>query len=141
MSTADYLIDTSALVRLLRQPEVLEKWGATVTEGLIATCCITEIELLYTARSHADRGRQEDLIRQMFSSVVMPDRVFEEAYRLQDALSEKGAHRSAGAVDLLTAVTAKRHRLTLLHYDRDFMRVAEVTGQPVRWIAEPGTID
>ncbi|MEU8661322.1 PIN domain nuclease [Actinoplanes philippinensis] len=141
MITAEYLIDTSALIRLLQSPDVLEQWGRTVAEGLIATCSITEIELLYTARSHADRDHQERLIRQMFSWVVMPDRVFEEATRLQKSLSRKGAHRSAGPVDLLTAVTAERHRLTLLHYDRDFMRVAEVTGQPVRWIADPGTVD
>lgn len=141
MSTAEFLIDTSALVRLLRNPDVLEQWDATVTDGLIATCDITEIEMLYTARSHADRGRQQKLLRRMFSWVVMPDGAFKKAYRLQDALSEKGTHRSAGAVDLLTAVTAERHRLTLLHYDRDFVSVAEVTGQPVRWIAEPGTID
>jgi predicted nucleic acid-binding protein len=141
VSGAEYLIDTSALIRLFRSPDVLEQWGRTVTEGLIATCAITEIELLYTARSHSDRQHQEKLIRRMFSWVVMPDGVFEQASQLQTALSEKGAHRSAGPVDLLTAVTAERHRLTLLHYDRDFVRVAEVTGQPVRWIAEPGTVD
>jgi predicted nucleic acid-binding protein len=141
VSAAEYLIDTSALVRLLRSPDILERWDRTVTDGLIATCSITELELLYTARSHADREHQQQLIRQMFNWVVMPDRVFEQASRLQSALSEKGAHRSAGPVDLLTAVTAERHRLTLLHYDRDFVRVAEVTGQPVRWIADPGTID
>jgi predicted nucleic acid-binding protein len=141
VSAAEYLIDTSALIRLLRSPDILERWGGKVTDGSIATCSITEIELLYTARSHADRGRQEKLIRQMFSWVVMPDHAFEQAYQLQDALSEKGAHRSAGPVDLLTAVTAERHRLTLLHYDRDFERVAEVTGQPVRWIADPGTVN
>ncbi|BEL09385.1 hypothetical protein Q0Z83_075760 [Actinoplanes sichuanensis] len=141
MSVAEYLIDTSALIRLLRSPDVLEHWDATVTEGLIATCDITEIELLYTVRSHADLRRQRKLLRRMFSWVVMPDSAFKRALRLQEALSVKGALRSAGAVDLLTAVTAERHRLTLLHYDRDFVRVAEVTGQPVRWIAEPGTID
>ena len=56
----------------------------------------------------------------------MPDRVFEKASKLQAALSKKGAHRSAGVVDLLTAVTAETHGYTLLHYDRDFVRVAEV---------------
>ncbi|GIE29829.1 hypothetical protein Ait01nite_028740 [Actinoplanes italicus] len=81
------------------------------------------------------------MIRRLFGWAVMPDRAFEKALQLQAALSRKGAHRSAGIVDLLTAVTAETHGYTLLHYDRDFVRVAEVTGQPVRWIAEPGTVD
>jgi hypothetical protein len=30
--------------------------------------------------------------------------------------------------------------LALLHYDRDFDRVAEVTGQPTQWLAEAGSL-
>jgi hypothetical protein len=52
--------------------------AADPTNGSIATCAITEIELLFTVRSQADR---------------------------------------------------------------DFLQVAEVTGQPTRWVADPGTID
>ncbi|MDI6098236.1 PIN domain nuclease [Actinoplanes sp. NEAU-A12] len=141
MNETKYLVDTSALIRLLLNPHVLCEWRRTVTDGLISTCTITEIELLYTARSHADRERQEALLRELFGWVVMPDGVFERAARLQAVLAAKGAHRSAGPVDLLTAVTAEEHGLTLLHYDRDFVRVAEVTGQPVHWLAKPGTVD
>jgi hypothetical protein len=31
------------------------------------------------------------------------------------------------------AFTAELHGLTLLHHDRDFDVIAEVTGQPTRW--------
>lgn len=136
-----YLVDTSALIRLLRNPGILEEWDRAVENGHIATCTVTELELLYTARSHADREQQQALIRKLFGWVVMPDRVFQRASELQAALSENGAQRSAGVVDLLTAVTAEEHGYTLLHYDRDFVSVAEVTGQPVRWIAEPGSVN
>jgi hypothetical protein len=44
-------------------------------------------------------------------------------------------------VDLLVAATAEAHGLTLLHYDADFQTIAEVTGQPVRWVAGPGAVD
>jgi predicted nucleic acid-binding protein len=57
------------------------------------------------------------------------------------ALTDRGSHRSADPVDLLTAAAADRHRLVLLHYDRDFVQVARATGQPVHWLAEPGSID
>jgi predicted nucleic acid-binding protein len=73
--------------------------------------------------------------------VVMPDRVFDRAIEVQTAMTDRGTHRSAGPVDLLVAATAELHRFTLLHYDRDFVRVADVTGQPVRGVAEPGSID
>lgn len=55
--------------------------------------------------------------------------------------TERGTHRSASPIDLLVAATAEAHGLSLLHYDHDFVRVAEVTGQQVRWLADPGSID
>ncbi|MFF5292876.1 PIN domain-containing protein [Paractinoplanes globisporus] len=71
----------------------------------------------------------------------MPDRIYERAQNVQEGLTERGTHRSPGPVDLLVAATAEAHGLTLLHYDRDFVQVAEVTGQRVRWLADPGSID
>lgn len=71
----------------------------------------------------------------------MPDGIFERALEVQDGLMDRGAHRSAGSVDLLVAATAKAHGLTLLHYDRDFVQVAAVTGQKVQWLADPGSIN
>jgi len=43
--------------------------------------------------------------------------------------------------DLIIAAAAERSGLVILHYDRDFDRIAEVTGQPVDWVAAPGTAD
>jgi predicted nucleic acid-binding protein len=136
-----YLADTSAAVRLLRKPDVLHKWHEIVENGLVAICPATELELLYTARTQADHGRQANLLRETFSWVFMPERVFEQAAKVQSGLVRMGSHRSAVPIDLLTAATAEAHRLELLHYDRDFLQVARVTGQPVTWLAEPGTLD
>ncbi|XVU26984.1 PIN domain nuclease [Actinoplanes sp. CA-054009] len=138
---AQYLVDTSALIRLLSNPVVAATWHRRVTAGLLATCTITEIELLYTVRSRAERARQLKLLQDTFCWVVMPEKVFKEAEELQDALTKMGSHRSAGPVDLLTAVTAKEHGLELLHYDADFERVAVITKQPHCWLAEPGSIN
>jgi len=141
MSQAQFLVDTSALVRLLRQAGVQADWAQQIHAGLVATCAITELEVLYTARSKADRVEQSALIRETFGWVVMPDRVFERALEVQFALTERGSHRSAGPADLLLAATAEAHGLIVLHYDADFTEVAEVTGQPMRWVADPGSID
>ncbi|MFD6416889.1 PIN domain-containing protein [Streptomyces sp. NPDC060194] len=59
---------------------------------------------------------------------------------LQEALTEKGLHRSASIADLIVAVTADAHGLTVLHYDDDFETIAKVTGQPVRRVVPPGTV-
>jgi predicted nucleic acid-binding protein len=141
VSNLRFLADTSALVRLFRDPGVLEEWQDVVDAGLVSTCPITELELLHTARSWADRQHQQGLLRDMFGWVVMPDRVFDQAIEIQEALTARGSHRSADSVDLLTAVAASHHRLVLLHYDRDFVQVARVTGQRVRWLADPGSIN
>jgi predicted nucleic acid-binding protein len=138
---AQFLIDTSALIRLFRHADLRAQWEQQVSTGLIATCAITELELLYTARSKADREELMALLRAAFGWVVMPDRCFQRADEIQTALTDRGTHRAAGPVDLLTAAAAEAHGLILLHYDADFGNVAEVTGQPVRWIADPGSID
>jgi len=136
-----YLADTSAVLRMLYNPDVLAQWHDMLTAGVVSMCAITELELLYTARSKADRERQEQLFRETFRWAVMPDSVFEQAGRVQAALTARGSHRSAGPVDLLTAAAAEEHGLTLLHYDADFLEVSAVTGQRVCWVAEPGTVD
>ena len=141
MKPVHFLIDTSALIRVLRVPSALSAWDQQITAGLVATCPITELELLFTVKSAADRREQLEILRDTFSWVVMPDNVFQRANEVQAALTESGAHRSAGPVDLLAAAAAESHGLTLLHYDADFAQVSRITGQPAQWIAEPGSID
>ncbi|MEV0721927.1 PIN domain nuclease [Micromonospora purpureochromogenes] len=140
MKLADYLVDTSALVRLVRDPALRSRWEPVVTAGLVAICPLVELEFLYTARSASDRARLQQLLRTAFSWVTMPDRSYERAAEIQEELTARGTHRSAGTVDLLLAATAEYQGLSLLHYDRDFDQIAAVTGQPTRWVAPPGTI-
>ena len=37
--------------------------------------------------------------------------------------------------DLLIAAAAESARVTLLHYDEEYDRIAAITGQPTRWLA------
>ena len=136
-----YLVDTSAFGRLVRDEKIAEPWRRELSAGLLAMCPVTELEILYSARSVADRKAYLRLIRGTFDWVLMPDRVFERSMEVQEALTARGTHRSAGPIDLLLAATAELHGLTLMHYDADFVQIARVTGQPVMWVAEPGTID
>lgn len=48
--------------------------------------------------------------------------------------------RSVKHADLLIAAAAERAKVPLVHYDRDYETIASVTGQSMRWLAEPGTL-
>ncbi|MCY1141781.1 PIN domain nuclease [Actinoplanes sp. Pm04-4] len=141
MNDVKYLADTSAVVRILRSQELLAHYVDSIGDGAVAVCAITELEHYFGVRSKADHKQQVARLRETFSWVVMPQHVFEQAAEVQVAMIERGTHRSAGPIDLLTAATAQRHGLGLLHYDADFEQVAAVTGQPTQWVAKPGSID
>jgi predicted nucleic acid-binding protein len=59
---------------------------------------------------------------------------------VQAMLARKSQHRGVGPGDLLIAACAEVHGATVLHYDRDFDVIAEVTGQPSLWVAPPGSV-
>ncbi|WMX46915.1 PIN domain nuclease [Streptomyces roseicoloratus] len=139
MNVATYLVDTSAAVRIIARKHVQDEWRKFTTEGVVALCDITELEILYSARSAPDRLAKEQLLERLFTWTAVPDGVYSRARRVQEMLTERGEHRSAGPVDLMVAATAELSGLTLLHYDRDFDVIARVTGQPMRWVAPPGT--
>ncbi|RJO71264.1 PIN domain nuclease [Nocardia panacis] len=134
MSAAQFLIDTSALSPLLRQHAHAEAWQAAAVAGLIAVCPITELEFGYSARSHADRQLINEQMRTLFGWEPVDDRAFDRAREVQEALTKRGEHRSAGPVDLVVAATAELRGLTLLHRDHDFDCVVGVTGQPHQWM-------
>lgn len=141
MTTARYLLDTSALVRVLRDPVVRGRWKEQIAAGLVAVCPIVEIEFLYTARSVDHRDDLLGVLGTAFSWAPMPERAFQRAADVQGALTLTGKHRSAGAVDLLVAAAAELNSLVLLHYDHDYEQIAVVTGQPTVWLAPAGSID
>jgi predicted nucleic acid-binding protein len=132
VSVADYLIDTSALARVLLR-QATEQWEHRIGAGLVALCDITGLEVLYSARSAEDRKIITQRLNQ-FAWAPMPDGIYRRAHLVQEQLTSKGEHRSAGAVDLLVAAAAEEAGLVLLHYDRDFETISRTTGQPVRMI-------
>ncbi|MFE7656052.1 PIN domain nuclease [Streptomyces bottropensis] len=133
MTVADYLIDTSALARVLLRQTTTE-WDDRIGAGLVAICDITELEILYSARSAADRARLKAALDAHYVWCPMPEGIYRRSRVVQEQLTTKGEHRSAGPVDLLVAAAAEEAGLTLLHFDRDFETIARTTGQPVRMI-------
>lgn len=136
----DYLIDTSAIVRLLRDRELREKWGEIIGAGMISYCGVTELEMIRSVRSRADEDAIRETLETMFGWEPMPEQVFARAREVQRKLVSSGQHRAPGPVDLLLSATAELSGLSVLHYDADFESVARVTGQPSRWLAPRGSI-
>ncbi len=141
MISPGYLVDTSALARLFSSRAVRARWEQQIGAGVMYVCPVTELEFLYSARSAAHRRALLDELTTAFSWTAVPDRAFAVATSTQSALTNRGMHRSAGAVDLLVAATAIVQGLTILHYDRDFEQVAKVSGQRAEWVAPAGSVD
>jgi predicted nucleic acid-binding protein len=140
VTPARFIVDASALVRLLRSRDVRSRWQPQITAGVMGVCPITELEFLYSARSKAERDDWLELLDSAFTRVAVPDRAFLRAAEVQAVMTARGTHRSAGVVDLLSAATAELGGLTLVHYDHDFDEIVKITGQPTAWVAAPGSI-
>jgi predicted nucleic acid-binding protein len=139
VAVARYLADKSVWARLM-QPAVQAVIAPYVDRGLIGTCPIIDLEILYSTRNGAEhdhfRGQRE-----AFEYFPMTDEIARRAIQVQGKLAYRGQHRSVSIPDLIVAATAERFSLVVLHYDADYDRIAEVTGQPAEWVVPRGTAD
>ena len=136
---AVYLADKSALTRRETRPEVRDVVEPLLLAGRIATCGIVDLELLFSA---PDPTTYEELARVLraLPRVPVTDAAVERALEVQRLLAARSQHRAVPLPDLLVAACAELAGLTVLHYDADYDRVAEVTGQPVQWVVPRGTV-
>jgi predicted nucleic acid-binding protein len=63
------------------------------------------------------------------------------ALDVQAYVAAESRHRALSLVDALVAAVAEARDLTVLHYDADFERIADITRQPQLWIVPRGSID
>lgn len=140
LTEGTFLIDTSAAHRITL-PGPFSAWRAALIAGRIGMCAVTEAAALYSARSAAQYTDMQRAFADLYAWHEIPDDVWSRVRAAQGALAQAGCVRSAGVADLVLAVTAARHRLTVLHYDRDFETLAKHIDLRTRWLAEPGSID
>lgn len=106
--------------------------GRPDPSGLVRITTVTRLEIGFSARSGCDLraavGRPPLAVMPVeYLTPAIEDRATE----VQAALADLGHHRAHSVPDLLIAATAELARLTVLHVDKDFELIAEVTGQPV----------
>lgn len=126
-----WLIDKSALVRLARSPDA-EEWAGKIERGLVRVCTVTRLEVGFSARSGKDVrvGFDRPPLARMPIEYLTPA-IEDRAVEVQVALGERGQHRAASIPDLLIAATGELAQLTILHDDKDFELIADITGQSI----------
>ncbi|XVV10481.1 PIN domain-containing protein [Actinoplanes sp. CA-131856] len=119
-----YLIDSSALVRSLRQ-QVDPRWGEVLDRGLISVCEPALVESLRIVETKK-YGEMEEFIVSRYLPVVIPANVWDDVSLIRRELARRSAHWGLALADLLIAATAIRLKLTVLHEDRDFETIGKV---------------
>lgn len=134
---SEWLIDTSALARLGTSPDVAT-WAGRIDRGLVRLGTVTRLEVGFSARSGPDlrsAARTAPLasMPREYQTPASEDRAVE----VQMLLADQGRHRAPSVRDLIVAATAELAGLTVLHLDKDFELIAEITGQSTERLAVP----
>ena len=126
-----WLIERSALVRLSASPAAGE-WAGRIERGLVRITTVTRLEVGYSARSGSDlrSGLRQPPLSAMPVEYMTPA-IEDRAVEVLMLLADRGQHRAPSIPDLIIAATAELAGLTVLHLDKDFEVIADITGQPV----------
>ena len=139
MAAVTYLADTSVWVLQGRHPQVRRRFASLVAQGRLAACQMTALEFLNNA---PDPKAYEALWGVLHNQhwVDVTTAAMDRALDVHRQLASASQHRNFRLPDLIIAATAELHGAAVLHYDSDFDRIAAVTGQPVEWVAEKGSL-
>jgi predicted nucleic acid-binding protein len=119
-----FLLDTSALVRMTRDPVLREGWRDHTESGVIGSCYPQRAEYLYGARDVIEYDEITELFAVFYPDVAVPKTAGRWIESVQHRMARAGEHRSASAVDLIIAATAAHCGLTVLHDDDYYRAVA-----------------
>lgn len=133
-----FVADTSALARMGKPGTrwLLEK----VLTGQVILTPLVDLEMGRVARNPAEHERTRLRRRVTYPRLEHEPGDFERALAVQGLLADGGLHRAVALTDLLVAASAERVGYPVVHYDQDYDRIAEVTGQAVVWVAERGSL-
>ncbi len=131
MDLSPWLIDKSALVRLSASVDA-EDWAGRIERGLVRISTVTRLEVGYSGKSGSEiraafRGTPLAAMPVEYLTPAIEARAVEVLLQLAD----RGLHRAPSIPDLIIAATAELAGLTVLHLDKDFELIAEITGQQV----------
>lgn len=127
----DWIIDKSALVRLGSSPDGAA-WAERIERGVVRISTVTRLEIGFSARTAHElrEGWRRPPLSSMPVEYLTPA-IEDRAVDIQALLADRGHHRAPAVPDLLIAATAELAGLVVLHQDKDFELVAEITAQPL----------
>jgi predicted nucleic acid-binding protein len=132
-----FLLDKSAHELARRDPDARRAFETLAVSGLLATCAMVELEVLFSARNPADHRRLKRYLREQCVWLETSNDTLSAAVDLQETILTAGMHRRP-IPDLIIASVAQHHDAVLVHYDRDFDDIATVaTSLHTRWITPP----
>jgi len=103
---------------------------------------MVKLELLYSERNPAEFASLRYELDALPDCPLGVDG-WERALEVYAGLASRGGlhQRSARHPNLLIAAAAQAAGVAVLHYDEDYDRIAQVTGQRVEWLAPRGSLD
>lgn len=102
-------------------------------------CDLVALELI---RLTPNESRAQEVTARLdaFESVAMPADLWKQAHKLQTRLSVNGDHRRVPPVDLLIAAAAMKAGVAVVHYDRDYERIASISSLEHHWLVPDGAL-
>jgi predicted nucleic acid-binding protein len=121
-----YLIDSSALWRILRDPALRASWAETISVGVIGSCQPQRAEFRRSARDVDEYENMSEMFSSLYPDTAVPKQAWQWIESAQYRLVRTGAHRALSAVDLLVCATAALRNLVVLHDDADYRTAAKI---------------
>lgn len=126
-----WLIDKSAFVRMSASSE-RAAWDTRIGRGLVWITSITLLEIGYSGRTGKDiRNELESPPLALMPVAYTTPEMENRAIEVQALLADNGTHRAPSVADVMIAAIAERNGFVVLHDDKDFGLIADVTGQSV----------
>jgi predicted nucleic acid-binding protein len=119
-----YLIDSSALWRILRDSQLRAAWAVVISAGAVGSCHPQRVEFRRSARTVEEYGQMSEMFEALYPDAPLPKGAWRWIETAQYRLLRQGAHRALSAVDLMICATAAQHHLVVLHDDKDFATAA-----------------
>ena len=122
-----------------RFPALAGWFNAEVRSGRVLVCDLVVLELVRLAPNER-RAREVAARLAAFDAVPMPTSLWSRAREVQLSMAANGDHRRVPPPDLLIAAAAELAHVPLVHYDRDYERIASVTRQEHSWFVPDGSL-
>src|SRR5690349_17886124 len=115
-----YLVDSSALWRILRDEATRRAWAEVISDHVIGSCQPQRTEFRRSARNLDEYEQMTSMFADLYPDVSVPKSAWQWVESAQYRLMRSGTHRALSCVDLLICACAAVRGLVILHDDNDF---------------------